>query len=292
MTLSDLLHALRWLWWLPIPATTLLVAVLAEPSHYRAAAEVWIDPSKAPIILGRLNSGLVARGVGLGASERVEALRPKRADALVRVVGRAADGARAVAVTNAVVATVRVTLDQEQEGRHERRRARATTLRTDLNALLTRADALERAAWERAEQQRVAVESIERQTQALAGEEHERWRQDVLEAFRQGRSVSLLPPSSPPRLRLSAPLPPPTPEIGRLGARIRAVEAQLAAVEGAGDEARPDLVVIDPAAQAELIPWLSRGRAAQAGIGGALLGGVFILVAAWVRSEWIEGHRG
>ena len=112
---------LRWKLWLGTTALLLLGTAgpiwwQTPPPVYQAEATLVLEAGRKGILLGQLNSGVVARATGLRAGESVQAQGQPNSE-LVRVVGTAPAAARAVAITNGVVATLSGELEADQARR-------------------------------------------------------------------------------------------------------------------------------------------------------------------------------
>ena len=108
----DALWTLRLRWRLWLGTTGLLLVTVAvpiwwqtAPPAYQAEAVIVVEATSKGVLLGRLNSGVVARATGLRAGESVLAVGRENSE-LVRVIGTATAAMRAVAIANDVIETL------------------------------------------------------------------------------------------------------------------------------------------------------------------------------------------
>lgn len=115
----DALWTLRLRWRLWLGTTGLLLFFVAgpiwwqtPPPTYQAATTIVVDGKGKGMLLGRLNSALLARQAGLQGGETGRAAGLTNSE-LVQVTGTAPTPGRAVAVANGLVATLQAQFDQE-----------------------------------------------------------------------------------------------------------------------------------------------------------------------------------
>ena len=124
----DALWTLRVRWKLWLGTTGLLLLGTAgpiwwqtAPPAYHAEAVIVLEGASKGVLLGRLNSGVVARATGLRAGESVRAEGQANSE-LVRVIGTAQAAPRAVAIANGVIGTLLSELRADaarRQGMHE-----------------------------------------------------------------------------------------------------------------------------------------------------------------------------
>ena len=124
----DALWTLRLRWRLWLGTTGLLLVTVAvpiwwqtAPPAYQAEAVIVVEVASKWVLLGRLNSVVVARATWLRAGESVRAEGQANSE-LVRVIGTAQAAPRAVAIANGVIGTLLSELRADaarRQGMHE-----------------------------------------------------------------------------------------------------------------------------------------------------------------------------